>query len=169
MLTVVIETRNDEEALARTLASLVGGSVQGVVREVVVHDLGSTDHTAMVADHAGCHMVASGELPAGLMRAKGDWLLLLEPGARLVDGWTESVLHHMSGATTPARFARSHIGRAPFLARLFSRRRPLQEGLLITKRQAVSLLRGGGELAAIGRSVASRRIEAEIIPSPKRR
>ncbi|MDP3898731.1 MAG: glycosyltransferase, partial [Mesorhizobium sp.] len=52
MLTVVIETRNEEEALARTLASLVGGSVEGVVREVMVHDRGSTDHTVLVADHA---------------------------------------------------------------------------------------------------------------------
>ena len=33
MLSVLIETRNDEEALARTLASLVGGAVEGVVRE----------------------------------------------------------------------------------------------------------------------------------------
>lgn len=169
MLTVVIETRNEEEALARTLASLVGGSVEGVVREVMVHDRGSTDHTVLVADHAGCHLVQEGELAAGLKRAKGDWLLMLEPGARLMDGWTDAVLHHMSGQTTPARFTRSKIGRMPFLARLFMASRPLADGLLISKRQAVALLRPASELAAIGRGVSKRRLAAEIIPSPKRR
>ncbi|TIR96069.1 MAG: glycosyl transferase family 2, partial [Mesorhizobium sp.] len=36
MLSVLIETRNDEEGLARTLASLIGGAVEGVVRDVIV-------------------------------------------------------------------------------------------------------------------------------------
>ena len=43
MLSVLIETRNDEEGLARTLASLIAAAVEGVVREVIVCDLGSTD------------------------------------------------------------------------------------------------------------------------------
>ena len=58
MLSVLIETRNDEEGLARTLASLVGGAVEGVVREVIVCDLGSTDQTHDVAEHAGCAYLA---------------------------------------------------------------------------------------------------------------
>ena len=40
MLSVIIETKNDEEALARTLGSLVSAVVQGVVREVIVCDRG---------------------------------------------------------------------------------------------------------------------------------
>ncbi|WP_308240316.1 glycosyltransferase [Mesorhizobium sp. J428] len=143
MLTVLIETHNDEEGLARTLSSLVAGSVEGVVREVLVHDRGSTDQTAYVADHAGCGMIAEGELAAGLRRARGDWLMVLEPGARLTEGWTEAVMLHMSSGTTPARFSRSRIGRPRFLARLFSTRRPFADGLVITKRQALALLKGG--------------------------
>jgi glycosyltransferase involved in cell wall biosynthesis len=54
MLSVVIETNNDEDALARTLASLVSAAVEGVVREVIVCDRGSTDRTHLVAEHAGC-------------------------------------------------------------------------------------------------------------------
>ena len=42
MLSVVIQTHNDEDALARTLASLVSASVDGVVREVIICDAGST-------------------------------------------------------------------------------------------------------------------------------
>lgn len=167
MLTVVIETHNDEENLARTLASLVTGSVEGVVREVLVHDRGSTDQTALVADHAGCGMIGENELQAGLKRARGDWLLLIEPGARLADGWTEAVLHHMSAMTMPARFSRSRIGRPRFLARLFSTRRPFTDGLLVSKRQALALLKGGAELGPIARGLATKRLPAEIIPSPK--
>ena len=50
MLSVLIETRNDEDGLAQTLASLIGGAIEGVVREVIVCDNGSTDQTGKVAD-----------------------------------------------------------------------------------------------------------------------
>ena len=89
---MLIETRNDEDALARTLMSLVSGAVEGIVREVMVHDRGSTDHTAAVADHAGCALIPNGELASGMRRAKGDWLLFIEPGAKLSDGWIDAVL-----------------------------------------------------------------------------
>nr|WP_295469039.1 glycosyl transferase family 2 [Mesorhizobium sp.] len=167
MLTVLIETHNDEEGLARTLGSLVAGSVEGVVREVMVHDRGSTDHTTLVADHAGCSMIGEGDLTARLRHARGDWLLVLEPGSRLTEGWTEAVLLHMTSMTMPARFTRSRIGRPRFLARFFSTRRPFADGLLISKRQALGLLKGASDLAPVAR-VSTKRIAAEIIPSPKR-
>ena len=65
------------------------------MREVIVCDLGSTDQTHYVAEHAGCHFMAEGGIAAGIARAKGDWLLILEPGARLLDGWIEPVVMHM--------------------------------------------------------------------------
>ncbi len=107
MLSVLIETRNDEEALARTLASLIGGAVEGVVREVIVCDRGSTDQTHYVAEHAGCHFLAEGGIAAGIAQAKGDWLLMLEPGARLVEGWIDDVVQHAAKQTMAARFSRS--------------------------------------------------------------
>jgi len=107
MLSVLIETMNDGEGLARTLSSLVGAAVEGVVREVVVCDRGSTDATAAVADHAGCTFIANADIAAGIRRAKGDWLLLLEPGARLEGDWMAAVLDHAATATMPACFSRS--------------------------------------------------------------
>jgi glycosyltransferase involved in cell wall biosynthesis len=92
MLTVLIETQNDEDGLTRTLASLIGGAVEGVVRDVIVCDRGSTDQTHRVAEHAGCNFISGGGVAAGIRQAKGEWLLMLEPGARLVDGWMEPVL-----------------------------------------------------------------------------
>jgi len=166
MLSVLIETRDDERRLARTLASLVGAAVEGVVREVLVCDRGSTDATAAVADQAGCVFLANVDIAAGIDRAKGDWLLVLEPGARLHDAWTASVMDHVATATLPACFSRSREKRAPFLSRLLRSRSPLADGLLITRRQARALARPGCDAGLLARGLAMRRLRAEISPAP---
>src|SRR4051812_36783088 len=168
MISVLIETANDEEALARTLASLVRAVVEGVVREVIVCDRGSTDQTHYVAEHAGCRFVAEGGIASGIGMAKGDWLLFVEPGARPVEGWTEGVLAHMNKSTAPARLTRSRGARLPFLARVFSGNRGLAQGLLITKRQAGSLAKGAGNAEALARGLAVKTLEAEIVPVEQR-
>jgi hypothetical protein len=168
MLTVVIETRNHEEALARSLAALVPAAVEGFVREVIVCDHGSTDHTQYVAEHAGCHFLAHGGVAAGIRQAKGEWLLLLEPGARLGDGWTEEVAVHAAHQTIAARFSRARADRARFLARIFSARRPLAEGLVITKRQALALSGKGRNAEGIARGLAAKRLPAEIFAAVPR-
>lgn len=164
MLSVVIETRNHEDALARTLASLVGGAVEGVVREVIVCDAGSGDHTHIVAEHAGCRYLADAKARAGIALARGEWLLLLEPGARLMDGWMDAVLAHAGDAEGPARFSRAS---RPLIERVFAARRPLAEGLVITKRQALSLAEKDGSADSIARSVSPRRLAARIVVAPK--
>lgn len=168
MLTVLIETRNDEDALARTLASLVSGSVEGMVREVLVHDRGSTDRTAVVADHAGCGIIANGDLAAGLRRARGEWFLIMEPGARLCDGWIEAVMDHVTHRTTPARFRRSRGAVPQLIARLFSRSRSLADGLLVSKPLALSRLKGNEGLESFARHMGGRRIDVEISPPVRR-
>ncbi len=169
MLTVLIETLNDEEALALTLGALVGGAVEGVVREVIVCDRGSTDQTSKVAEHAGCHFLAAGGVAAGIRQAKGDWLLLLEPGARPVEGWMEGVVEHTARQLMPARFSRSKIGRAPFLSRIISGNRALADGLVIRKAQASALSRNAHTAEAIARGLASRRLHSELRVAPARR
>ncbi|MEO5322003.1 glycosyl transferase family 2 [Mesorhizobium sp. CC13] len=165
MLSVLIETRNDEEGLARTLASLIGGAVEGVVREVIVCDRGSTDQTHYVAEHAGCSFLDGG-VGAGIAQAKSDWLLLLEPGARLTDGWTDAVLRHMSRVTMAARFARSKASARPFWARVTSRPRALEQGLVITRKQAAVIGRNGADAEGIARGLAMKTLEAEIVVAP---
>jgi hypothetical protein len=169
MLSVLIETLDDEEALARTLASLVGGAVEGVVREVIVCDLGSTDQTHRVADHAGCQYVASGGVAAGIRQAKGDWLLMLEPGARLVDGWIDAIVAYTARHTMPARFSRTRGSRAPFLSRILSGNRALADGLLMSRRQAAAHSKAGGGAEALARGLATKRLDAEIWPAPAKR
>lgn len=165
MLSVLIETRNDEEGLARTLASLVGGAVEGVVREVIVCDTGSTDQTHRVAEHAGCQYVTDG-VAAGIRQAKGDWLLLVEPGARLMEGWIDEVVAHTARQTMAARFSRTRASRTPFLARVFSGNRALADGLLISKRQAAAAAKSARSAEAIARGLATKRLDAEIWMAP---
>ncbi|MEP6567250.1 MAG: glycosyltransferase [Mesorhizobium sp.] len=165
MLTVLIETLNNEEGLARTLASLIGGAVEGVVRDVIVCDIGSTDQTHRVAEHAGCHYV-SGGVAAGIRQAKGEWLLLLEPGARLAEGWIDDVVAHTARQTMPARFSRARGSRTPFLSRVFSGNRALAEGLVISKRQAAALSKSARNAEAIARGLATKRLDAEIWVAP---
>ena len=167
MLTVVIETRNDEEGLARTLASLISAAVEGVVRDVIVCDAGSTDQTHSVAEHAGCNYIAEGGVAAALREAKGEWLLMLEPGARLAEGWTESVVAHVARMTMPARFSRARASRTPFLARVFSRPTALAEGLVISKQRAAALAKSAKSAEAIARGLATKKLDGEIFPRGK--
>lgn len=159
MFTVLIETHDDEEALARTLASLVPGAVEGVIREVIVRDAGSTDGTAAVADHAGCRRIAADDYRLALRQAKGDWLMLLRPGARMGEGWIEAMTAHVSTSTGAARF-RVDGG----WSRLFSRCPPLEAGLLITRREAIALADRAEGSAALARAASPKRLNAAILP-----
>ncbi|SON54686.1 putative glucosyl-3-phosphoglycerate synthase [Hartmannibacter diazotrophicus] len=97
MLSVVIPTRNSEDSLALTLASLVPAAADGFVREVVIVDAGSKDQTEVVADVTGCTFLR-GEEPLGVRLARGaseatrgNWLLFLRPGVILEAGWHREV------------------------------------------------------------------------------
>ncbi len=163
MLTVLIETRNDEDALARTLATLVSGAVEGVVRDVIVHDRGSTDQTQMVADYAGCEFVRDGQLANAIARAKGDWLLILRPGVRLESNWIEAVIFHVNSQNGPARFSRPGRSRFSRLSRLFSKADPLADGFLIRKSDAVARSQTADGLTGLVSGLSGRRLPSAII------
>lgn len=133
MISVLIETKNDEDGLAKTLASLVSGAVEGLVREVIVCDLGSSDGTEMVAEHAGCVFLPGVRSEDAVARARSDWVLMLEPGARLVPGWVEAAREHVAVAESPAIFSRSRQTELPLWSKWLGRRERLAEGLLMRK------------------------------------
>lgn len=167
MLTVLIETRNDEDPLARTLATLVTGAVNGMVREVIVCDHGSTDQTHYVADHTGCRYLSKGGIAAGIGLARGEWLIILEPGARLCNGWIDAVADHTARSTSAARFTSSKNGRAGLFRRVFPSKRPLADGLLITRRQAAALAQRAPDGDALARGISAKRLRAEIQAAPR--
>jgi glycosyltransferase involved in cell wall biosynthesis len=92
MLSVIIATLDCERPLARSLAALVPGAVDGLVSEAIVADGGSRDGTATVADAAGCIFISGAEplglrLKAAAAKARAPFLLFVRPGIVLDAGW----------------------------------------------------------------------------------
>ncbi|MGH6862391.1 MAG: glycosyl transferase family 2 [Phyllobacterium sp.] len=165
MISVLIETQNSDERLATTLAGLVGAAVEGLVSDVVIVDHGSEDQTHRVADAAGCIFLQDQTLIDGFRRARSQWFLIVEPGARLLDGWIEPVAVHVERMPGPACFTCSHPHRKPFLRRLFELRSPIADGLLISRRQAMALVTPEKKAADLARGLAMKRLRGEIIPA----
>lgn len=103
MITAIIETRNDEVALAHALAALVPAATEGALREVVVIDHDSEDGTLIVADAAGCTIVRARAVSGdprrfAAERARGDWLLFLSPATALEPNWAGQTLKFIDQA-----------------------------------------------------------------------
>lgn len=164
MLTVLIECRDNEPELAHTLAVLVAGAVDGLISDVIVLDHDSRDGSARVADAAGCRFVDRWELSDVLRTARGEWILLLEPGARPEAGWIEEVLEHVSLSKAPARFTPSRRFRRPFFQR-WKRSGSLEHGFLMPKHEAAALAKSGMDPSSLARAPSARRLRTELIPA----
>ena len=93
-LSVVIPTLNAADGLPATLESLKPDD--GLVREVIVSDGGSTDDTAAIAETAGARVITGTrgrgqQLTAGAAAASGDWRLFLHADTVLEAGWADAV------------------------------------------------------------------------------
>jgi hypothetical protein len=165
MLTVIIECRDQEPELAQTLSALVSGAVEGLVCDVVVLDHGSKDGTERVADAAGCRFHSKWDIAEILGSARGDWLLLVEPGARPQAGWIDEIGEYVTLNKTPARFAASRGYRRSLLQRMRRAVSPLEFGFLMSKTHAVASARSGMALAELAKGQKSRRLSSEMIPS----
>lgn len=119
MISVVIATQNDAQTLGQTLASLVPAAVDGLVRDVVLADAGSTDDTLAIAEDAGARVVrcagpAEARLLEGCKAAKADWLLILEASVSAPHGWEPAAGRHIE--RHPGRAAYwGRSGLAPFV------------------------------------------------------
>jgi rSAM/selenodomain-associated transferase 2 len=126
MISVIIPTLNSEAGLGAALTALVPAAVEGIVREVIVADAGSTDRTLMVADQAGVDVISAEpgrgkQMRTGAAKARSQWLLFLHPDTVLEHGWeheaaqfierVDSGRRHRSAAAF--RFTIDDIGLAP--------------------------------------------------------
>lgn len=153
MISVVIPTLDAAATLADTLNCLIPAAVAGVVREVIVADGGSRDHTLRLADGCGAETVTAGpsrssRLIAGAARARSPWLLFLNADSVLDPGWVREAEQFIARIETGARaeqaavfrFAIDDTGAAPrlaeraagFSAALWALPRA-EQGLLISK------------------------------------
>lgn len=126
MISVVIPTLNSEAGLGPTLTALVPAAVEGIVRDVIVVDAGSTDRTLQIADQAGVEVLSSDggrgkQLRAGAKQARSPWLLFLHPDTVLEHGWEFEAAQFMdrvnSGrrrrSAAAFRFTIDDVGMAP--------------------------------------------------------
>lgn len=100
MISVVIPTLNAEAGLPATLTALVAAAVDGLVREVVIVDGGSTDLTCRIAEEMGAEVIAApacrgGQMRAGAAAASMPWLLFLHADTVLQPGWEREVSDFM--------------------------------------------------------------------------
>jgi hypothetical protein len=165
MLTVIIECQDQESELAQTLAVLVAGAIEGLVSDVVILDYGSRDGTSKVAEAAGCRFHSQWDINDILQSARGEWLLLVEPGSRPQAGWIDEVAEYVALNKRPARFTPSRGYRRPLLQRISGRRPPLELGLLLLKSQAAGAARSGMRLPEFARGLKPQRLASELIPS----
>ncbi|WHZ37664.1 TIGR04283 family arsenosugar biosynthesis glycosyltransferase [Sagittula sp. MA-2] len=108
-ITVLMPTLNAAADMPRALASLGEGLTEGLIRELIVSDGGSTDATLDIADAAGATIVTGpasrgGQLRRGAVRARADWLMVLHADTVLGQGWTrpvaEAIRHGQAGYFT---------------------------------------------------------------------
>jgi hypothetical protein len=139
VFSIILATRDSERALVPTLAALVPGATAGIVREVIITDGGSRDHTQDVADIAGCQFFATSDplgarLAAAARSARGDWLMFLEPGTVPAFTWIDETIAFADKAHIDVRGA--VFADQPSLMAAFRRRfmlpRPAQ-GLILRK------------------------------------
>ncbi|MEM1429029.1 MAG: TIGR04283 family arsenosugar biosynthesis glycosyltransferase [Pseudomonadota bacterium] len=95
-ISIVIPTLNAGAELPETLAALTEGLSDGLVRDLVITDGGSSDDTRAIADAAGAIWVEGapgrgGQLRRGCAAACGAWLLVLHADTHLSPGWARVV------------------------------------------------------------------------------
>lgn len=103
MISVVVPTLNAERTIGGALAALMTAVVDGLVREVIVADGGSTDATLEVAEDAGTGILRlSGDrgalLAAGCAAARSAWIMTLPIESRMLWGWEEVVADHLEAS-----------------------------------------------------------------------
>lgn len=97
MICVIIPTLNAQGGLPACLSALVPGMVDGLIRQVIIVDGGSTDRTLAIADEAGVEIVRApspgrgAQLALGAKNARHPWLLFLHADTVLDDGWVREV------------------------------------------------------------------------------
>lgn len=131
MLSALIPTANSQDDLALLLAALVPAAVEGLVREVICADAGSTDATEALCEDAGARLIQGG-LVAAAAQARSDWLLILPVGLRLAGGWDDAVARRLAQQPSPLKVS----GLKPH--GLVSGLGPAPCGLVIQKARVVS-------------------------------
>lgn len=149
MISVVIIASQDLSGLAAQMAMLVPAAVDGVVKEVILVAGDEAGVDALAEDSGAVLVRAKGDarnrLAAGVAVARGDWIMTLQAGPVLREGWREPVERHLAGgAGAPARLiAPGGMLRrlAPRIHGILLRRVDWPQGAAMDERELVKTLR----------------------------
>lgn len=122
-ISIIIPTLNDADAIGPTLAALAEGLGEGLIRELVLSDGGSTDQIEAVADAAGAELVTGApgrgaQIRRGIEASSGAWLMVLHPDCRPLPGWPAAVARHITDRMDRAGYFDPRVDAAGLVPRL---------------------------------------------------
>jgi len=177
-LSVVIPTLNAASALPETAAALMPGLTEGLIRDLVVSDGGSSDVTLEVARGLGATVVEGppgrgGQIARGVEAARADWFLILHADTHLGPGWTDAVWRHIEAGENGAGYFRLAFraeGTMPKLVAAGANLRSRWFGLpygdqgLLVPRQLLESVGGVPEVPLMEDVILARRLRGRIRP-----
>jgi hypothetical protein len=165
MISVFVQCHNQEAELARTLSALISGAVEGLISDVTILDLGSSDGSSIVADAAGCNFCSLAQLDHAVQKMRGEWALLIEPGARPAIGWIDVLGEHIATSDASARFCASKTYKLPIMTRIFGPKTRLQHGVIIPKHKFLERAVSAPDLEQLVKGLRTIRLECEMVPA----
>lgn len=120
-LSVIIPTLNSERNLPQLVECLFEGIHTGLIRELIISDGGSTDHTRRIVESIGAVFLAGDagrgrQLAAGADAASGSWMLFLHADTVLESGWPAAVEEHIAVFPAGAGYFRLRFRATGFFA-----------------------------------------------------
>lgn len=101
MISVILSSRAPVHQLSQVMALLVPAAVDGLVKEVVIAGEADARLDALIEDSGARLIAAKGDrgalLAAGTARARGDWILTLDPARGLPEAWRPAVEAQLAG------------------------------------------------------------------------
>lgn len=100
-VSVVVPTLNAAPDLGPMLGALSEALFDGLIREVIIADGGSTDGIRAISEATGARLVEAPpgrgtQLAAGCRAAEGAWLLVMHADTLLPEGWSRHVRQHIA-------------------------------------------------------------------------
>jgi len=101
MVSVIVPTFNSLRELQVLLPAMVRAAIDGVVRQVIAADAGSTDPTPEICEDAGV-LVVQGGIVAAARSARSERLLIVPSDLDLAEGWEAPLARHLQAGGGPA-------------------------------------------------------------------
>ncbi|MEM9009652.1 MAG: TIGR04283 family arsenosugar biosynthesis glycosyltransferase [Pseudomonadota bacterium] len=179
-ISVLIPTLDAMAGIGPCLGALAEGVTEGLIREVIFADGGSSDAVAEVADEVGAVLVTAArgrgrQLAAGARMARGEWLMVLHADTVLAPGWAAAVRSHLATRPGKAGWGRLRFDQAgvlPGFVAAWANVRARYLGLpygdqgLLLPRTLYDRVGGYREIALMEDVAIARALRGHLVPLP---